>query len=72
MHIQFTKVRYKNILSVGNQFIELNLSNAKTTLISGQNGSSKSTVIEAIVFALYGKPFRRINKPQLVNSINQK
>jgi DNA repair exonuclease SbcCD ATPase subunit len=72
MHIQFTKVRYKNILSVGNQFIELNLANDKTTLISGQNGSSKSTVIEAIVFALYGKPFRRINKPQLVNSINQK
>lgn len=72
MHIQFTKVRYKNILSVGNQFIELNLSNSKTTLISGQNGSSKSTVIEAIVFALYGKPFRKINKPQLVNSINQK
>lgn len=72
MHIQFTKVRYKNILSVGNQFVELNLANDKTTLISGQNGSSKSTVIEAIVFALYGKPFRKINKPQLVNSINQK
>lgn len=72
MHVQFTKVRYKNILSVGNQFVELNLAADKTTLISGQNGSSKSTVIEAIVFALYGKPFRRINKPQLINSINQK
>lgn len=72
MHIQFNRVRYKNILSVGNQFIEVNLNKAKTTLISGQNGSSKSTFIEAIVFALFNKPFRKINKPQLVNSINQK
>lgn len=72
MHIQFNKVRYKNILSVGNQFIEITLNKSKTTLISGANGTSKSTFIEAIVFALYGKPFRRINKPQLVNSINQK
>lgn len=72
MHIQFNKVRYKNILSVGNQFIEITLNKSKTTLISGANGTSKSTFIEAIVFALYGKPFRRINKPQLINSINQK
>ena len=72
MHIQFNKIRYKNILSVGNQFIEINLNKSKTTLISGANGTSKSTFIEAIVFALYGKPFRKINKPQLVNSINQK
>jgi DNA repair exonuclease SbcCD ATPase subunit len=72
MHIQFNKIRYKNILSVGNQFIEIVLNKSKTTLISGANGTSKSTFIEAIVFALYGKPFRRINKPQLINSINQK
>jgi DNA repair exonuclease SbcCD ATPase subunit len=72
MHIQFNRVRYKNILSVGNQFIEINLAKSKTTLISGQNGSSKSTFIEAIVFALFNKPFRKINKPQLINSINQK
>ena len=72
MHIQFNRVRYKNILSVGNQFIEIDLSKSKTTLISGQNGSSKSTFIEAIVFALYGRAFRKINKPQLINSINQK
>ena len=72
MHIQFNKVKYKNILSVGNQFIEVNLNKSKTTLISGANGTSKSTFIEAIVFALYGKPFRKINKPQLINSINQK
>jgi DNA repair exonuclease SbcCD ATPase subunit len=72
MHIQFTKVRYKNILSVGNQFIELQLDSHKTTLISGTNGSGKSTFIEAIVFAIFGKPFRRINKPQLINTINNK
>lgn len=72
MHIQFNKIRYKNIMSVGNQFIEIDLGRSKTTLISGANGTSKSTFIEAIVFALYGKPFRKINKPQLINSINQK
>jgi DNA repair exonuclease SbcCD ATPase subunit len=72
MHIQFNKVRYKNIMSVGNQFIEIDLVRSKTTLISGANGTSKSTFIEAVVFALYGRPFRKINKPQLVNSINQK
>jgi DNA repair exonuclease SbcCD ATPase subunit len=59
-------------MSVGNQFIEIDLVRSKTTLISGANGTSKSTFIEAIVFALYGKPFRKINKPQLINSINQK
>lgn len=59
-------------MSVGNQFIEIDLGRSKTTLISGANGTSKSTFIEAIVFALYGKPFRKINKPQLINSINQK
>ena len=72
MHIQFTKIRYKNILSVGNYFIELQLDKSPTTLLSGKNGHGKSLVIEAIVFALYGKPFRKINKPQLVNSTNQK
>jgi DNA repair exonuclease SbcCD ATPase subunit len=72
LHIQFTKVRYKNILSVGNYFIEIQLDKSPTTLLSGKNGQGKSTVIEAIVFALYGRPFRKINKPQLVNSTNQK
>jgi DNA repair exonuclease SbcCD ATPase subunit len=72
MYIHFSKVRYKNILSVGNQFIEIPLDTHHTTLITGKNGSSKSTVIEAIVFCLYNKPFRKINKPQLINSINQK
>jgi len=72
MHIQFTKVRYKNIMSVGNNFIELELDKYKTSLTSGQNGAGKSTFIEAIVFALFNKPFRKINKPQLVNSVNGK
>lgn len=72
MHIQFRKIRYKNILSVGNQFIEIDFEKEKTTIISGTNGSGKSTMIEAIVFALFAKPFRRINKPQLVNTVNNK
>jgi DNA repair exonuclease SbcCD ATPase subunit len=72
MHIQFTRVRYKNILSVGNYFTEIPLDKSPTTLITGKNGAGKSTTIEAIVFALYGKAFRKVTKPQLINSINQK
>ena len=72
MKINFKKLRYKNILSTGNYFTEIDLNRSTTTLISGGNGSGKSTVLDAIVFALYGKPFRKINKPQLLNSINQK
>lgn len=72
MHIQFEKIRYKNILSVGNQFIEVDLTSHKTTMIMGTNGQGKSLILDAIVFALYGKPFRKINKPQLINSINKK
>jgi DNA repair exonuclease SbcCD ATPase subunit len=72
MKITFKKLRYKNILSTGNVYTEIDLNKSNTTLISGGNGSGKSTVLDAIVFALYGKPFRKINKPQLINSINQK
>ena len=72
MFINFKKVRWKNLLSTGNVFTEISLDSDPTTLIVGKNGNGKSTIIEAITFALYGKPFRKINKPQLINSINQK
>ena len=70
--ILFKTVRWKNLLSTGNTFTEVVLNQAPSTLIIGENGSGKSTFIEAISFALYGKPFRKINKPQLINSINNK
>lgn len=72
MNIVFSKIRYKNFLSTGNVFTELQLDKSKTTLISGTNGAGKSTMIDAITFVLYGKAHRKINKPQLLNSVNQK
>ena len=70
--IYIKKIRWKNLLSTGNVFTELDLSKNQTTLIVGTNGSGKSTLLDALSFVLFGKPFRKINKPQLVNSINQK
>ena len=70
--IKFTKVRWKNFLSTGSQFIEVDLNRSTSTLIVGENGAGKSTILDAICFALFGKPFRSINKPQLINSINDK
>lgn len=70
--ITLHKIRYQNFLASGNQPIEIQLDGAKTTLIVGTNGVGKSTISEALCFALYGKPFRNINKPQLVNSITGK
>lgn len=72
MHIQFSKLRYKNILSVGNTFIEIDFEDSKTTIVTGSNGAGKSTFIEAFTYALFAKSFRKINKPQLVNSVNKK
>ena len=70
--IFFNTVKYKNFLSTGNVFTEIQLGEHPTTLIVGENGAGKSTFLDAITFALFGKPFRNINKPQLVNSINEK
>ena len=70
--ILFEKIRWKNFLSTGNQYSELIFNKNTTTLILGANGSGKSTVLDALTFSLFGKPFRRINKPQLINSTNEK
>lgn len=72
MRIQFKKIKYKNILSTGNNFTTIDFDTKPTTLISGTNGSGKSTLLDAIVFGLYGKPFRKVNKGQLINTINNK
>jgi len=69
--IIFQKVRWKNFLSTGNSFTEINLTKSPNTLIVGNNGAGKSTILDALCFGLFGKPFRKINKPQLLNSINQ-
>jgi DNA repair exonuclease SbcCD ATPase subunit len=70
--ILFKKISWKNFLSTGNQPIEVNLNKKATTLIVGSNGAGKSTILDALTFALFGKPFRKINKPQLPNTINEK
>ena len=70
--IRFEKLRWRNFLSTGNVFTEIDLQGAKTNLIVGTNGAGKSTILDALTFSLFGKPFRKINKPMLVNSINEK
>ena len=70
--ILFESIRWKNFLSTGGQFTEVFLNKSPTTLIIGENGSGKSTILDALCFSLFNKPFRSINKPQLINSINQK
>jgi DNA repair exonuclease SbcCD ATPase subunit len=70
--ITFSKVRWKNLLSTGNFFTEIDLVRSQNTLIIGNNGSGKSTILDALTFGLFGKPYRKINKPQLPNSINEK
>jgi len=70
--IQFNRVAWKNFLSTGNTYTEIQLDRDSTTLIVGGNGAGKSTMLDALSFGLFGKPYRNINKPQLINSINNK
>lgn len=70
--IIFRSIRWKNLLSTGNYFTEIKLDTNSNTLVVGENGSGKSTMLDALCFALFGKAFRNINKPQLLNSINGK
>ena len=69
--IHFKKIRWKNFLSTGNAFTEVQLDRTKSTLIIGDNGAGKSTILDALTFVLFGKPFRAVNKSQLINSVNQ-
>ena len=70
--IVFEKVRWKNFLSTGNVFSEVDLQRSRTNLIVGHNGSGKSTILDALTFSLFGKPFRKISKSMLINSVNEK
>jgi len=70
--IHFNKLRWQNLLSTGNQMTEVQLDRSKSTLILGENGAGKSTILDALSYVLYGKAFRNINKPQLLNSMTNK
>jgi DNA repair exonuclease SbcCD ATPase subunit len=70
--ILFKTIKWKNFLSTGNHYTEVDFTQNKTNLIIGTNGAGKSTVLDALTFSLFGKPFRKINKPQLINSTNDK
>ena len=70
--INFKKIKYKNFLSTGNQFTEIDFQSYNTNLIIGTNGAGKSTMLDALTFVLFNKPFRKINKPQLINTTNER
>ena len=67
--IEFKTIKWKNFLSTGNNFTNISLNKHNKTLIVGENGAGKSTILDALCFGLFNKPFRKINKPQLVNTI---
>ncbi len=68
----FKKLRWQNFLSTGDNQVEINFLLNNTNLIIGSNGAGKSTLLDALTFVLFNKPFRKITKPQLVNSVNEK
>ena len=70
--IIFKKLKFKNFLSAGNHAVEIDLNTTKTTLIHGTNGSGKSTILDALTYSLFNKPFRKVNLPQLINTQNKK
>ena len=70
--IKFKTIRWRNLLSTGNIFTEIQLDAHQNALIVGENGAGKSTILDALTFSLFGKPFRKINKGSLVNSVNEK
>ena len=70
--INFKKIKYKNFLSTGNHWTEIDFRKYNTNLIIGTNGAGKSTMLDALTFVLFNKPFRKINKPQLINTTNER
>lgn len=70
--IIFKKLTFQNFLSAGNRPVEIQLDKSQTTLIHGTNGSGKSTILDAICYSLFNKPFRKVNLPQLINTQNKK
>ena len=70
--ILFKQIRWRNLLSTGDRFTEIDLTEAQTSLIVGTNGAGKSTILDALTFSLFNKPFRKVNRGQLVNTANEK
>ena len=70
--IELKNVKFKNFLATGNRFVEVKLNKEPMMLIVGKNGAGKSTLIDALTFSLFGKPFKKINKSQLMNTVNEK
>ena len=70
--ITFQKIKWKNFLSTGNHWSEIDFQQSNTNLVVGTNGAGKSTMLDALTFVLFNKPFRKVNKPQLINTTNEK